>query len=56
MAGLGTVKGIVAGFLPGAAIVIVGPAMRFLVPWTTLGVTVLAVPLLAMLAMLAPLR
>ena len=53
VAGLGTVMGIVAGFLPGAAIVIVDPEMRFFIPWTTLGVTVLAVPLLAMLAALA---
>jgi len=53
VAGLGTVMGIVAGFLPGAAIVIVVPEMRFFVPWMTLGVTVLAVPLLAMLAALA---
>lgn len=53
VAGLGTAMGIVAGFLPGAAIVVVDPAMRLLVPWTTLGVTLLAVPLLAMLAALA---
>ena len=53
VAGLGTAMGIVAGLLPGAAIVIVDPDMRFFVPWTTLGVTLLAVPVLAMLAALA---
>jgi len=53
VAGLGTAMGIVAGLLPGAAIVVVDPALRLLVPWTTLGVTLLAVPLLAMLAALA---
>lgn len=52
VAGLGTALGILAGLVPGAAVVVADPTMRFVIPWATLGAILLVVPLLAMLAAL----
>ncbi|ONH56226.1 hypothetical protein CcI49_27625 [Frankia sp. CcI49] len=58
VAGLGTVLGGIAGFLPGAATVlmmrqgedVVGPPWRLVIPWETLLIVIVAVPLLAVAA------
>ncbi|CUU53590.1 putative ABC transport system permease protein [Parafrankia irregularis] len=58
VAGLGTVLGGIAGFLPGAATVlmmrqgegVVGPPWRLVIPWETLLIVTVAVPLLAVAA------
>ncbi|MCK9904526.1 hypothetical protein CC117_18340 [Parafrankia colletiae] len=58
VAGLGTVLGGIAGFLPGAATVLMmrqddgvdGPPWRLVIPWETLLIVTVAVPLLAIAA------
>ncbi|MEX5635014.1 FtsX-like permease family protein [Parafrankia sp. FMc2] len=58
VAGLGTVLGGIAGFLPGAATVLMmrqgdgvdGPPWRLVIPWETLLIVTVAVPLLAVTA------
>jgi putative ABC transport system permease protein len=49
IAGLGTILGIAAGFVPAAAYLGAVPDMHLIVPWASLALTVVAVPLIAAL-------
>jgi putative ABC transport system permease protein len=44
---LGTLLGVVAGFVPGVALLWARPGFDVVIPWRTLGLTLAVVPLLA---------
>jgi putative ABC transport system permease protein len=47
---LGTITGVVSGLVPAYGIIKARPGFPFVLPWETIGVVVVAVPILAMLA------